>query len=257
MPLIIAGFHRSGTSLLAQLLHSAGLFVGEELLGAKPSNPYGHFEDVEVLRLHRSIMRRHIGDWQWDETHSFYIAPDQWRRMRGIVARRELEHERWGFKEPRVCLLMGAWKYVAPDAKFVIVYRDPGECVRSLEERAGADHFAGEDSYADHMRFFTEPDHGLKLWDTYNRAVVAFARRYAEDCLVIPFQRLTSDFPVVERVNERLGVGLDPVPTSSVFDPAITTSRSSPQLVHSPKVRARVEETWSALEELATVTGGK
>ncbi len=54
--LIIAGFHRSGTSVTAQLLHGAGLFLGYELLEALPSNPYGHFEDREVVELDRQIL---------------------------------------------------------------------------------------------------------------------------------------------------------------------------------------------------------
>ena len=47
--LIVAGFHRSGTSLVCQLLHRAGLFLGYDLLGPAFSNPHGHFEDTEVL----------------------------------------------------------------------------------------------------------------------------------------------------------------------------------------------------------------
>jgi len=38
--LIVAGFHRSGTSLVCQVLHRAGLFLGYDLLGAVFSNPY-------------------------------------------------------------------------------------------------------------------------------------------------------------------------------------------------------------------------
>jgi hypothetical protein len=36
--LIVAGFHRSGTSLVCQLLDRAGLFLGYELVGFEPSN---------------------------------------------------------------------------------------------------------------------------------------------------------------------------------------------------------------------------
>ncbi len=50
--LIIAGFHRSGTSATAQLLRQAGLFIGDELLDANSSNPYGHFEDREIVTLY-------------------------------------------------------------------------------------------------------------------------------------------------------------------------------------------------------------
>jgi len=253
--LIIAGFHRSGTSLLTQLLHAGGLFVGDRLLGAAESNPYGHFEDMEVLQLHRAILRAHGEDWQWDEPTAYHLSPAHWRRMRRFVAKRDVEHAHWGFKDPRVCLFMGAWKYVMPDAKVVVVYRDPGECVRSMESRQAEEMLRGL-NVDRNMRFFTEPDHGLKVWDSYNRALVAFAEMHVDDCLVLPFTSLTSDFPVMDRVNDRLGIGLEPVPTDAVFDAAVTSAREAPQRVHSPAVKARVEETWARLEALAERTAG-
>ncbi len=54
--LIVAGFHRSGTSLTCQLLHHAGLFLGYDLLGPAFSNPHAHFEDIEILNFHRQIL---------------------------------------------------------------------------------------------------------------------------------------------------------------------------------------------------------
>jgi hypothetical protein len=252
--LIVAGFHRSGTSLLTQLLHSAGLFVGDELLGAMPSNPYGHFEDREVLELHRAVLNRHGDDWQWDEPFAFHIGADHWETMRRFVAKRDREHATWGFKDPRVCLFMGAWKYLMPDAKAIIVYRDPGECVRSMESRQSSEYFSGKGDAKRHLRFFTEPDHGLKLWDSHNRALVAYAEAHLDECLVLPFTALTGQYPVVARLNERLGFDLRPVDTGEVFDPDVTSSRVAPQRVIDPAVGRRVDETWAALESLAERT---
>lgn len=66
--LIITGFHRSGTSTTAQLLHRAGLFFGYELLEALPSNPYGHFEDREVVNLHPQILAGDVWAWVGSES---------------------------------------------------------------------------------------------------------------------------------------------------------------------------------------------
>src|SRR3712207_4073700 len=50
--IILAGSHRSGTSLLGRYLMASGVNVGKTLLGPLPSNPYGHFEDLELVQLH-------------------------------------------------------------------------------------------------------------------------------------------------------------------------------------------------------------
>lgn len=255
MQLIIAGFHRSGTSLLTQLLHAAGLFVGDDLLGAGPTNRYGHFEDREVLSLHRAILERHGDDWQWDSPSPFHIGRDHWKRMRSYVLKRELAYPVWGFKDPRVCLFLGAWRHVNPDAKVVMVFRDPGECVRSMEARSARALYDQAGDPRRHRRFFTEPDHGLKIWDTYNRALVAFARRFPEDCLVLPFTAIARGDDVVQQVNDRLGLRLDSARSAGVFDPDATSRREAPQHVFAQETMDRVRQTWRDLERLAEETG--
>nr|WP_246284429.1 sulfotransferase [Nocardioides perillae] len=255
--MIIAGFHRSGTSLLTQLLHAGGLFVGDDLLGAGPTNPYGHFEDREVLSLHRAVLERHGDDWQWDAPFPFRIGRDHWRRMRSFVLKRELRHPVWGFKDPRVCLFIGAWKHVNPDVKVVVVFRDPGECVRSMESRSARALLQQEGNPQRHGRFFSEPDHGLKLWDTYNRALVAFVRSFPEDCLVLPFEAVAGSGDVVERVNDRFGLSLDQARTAGVFDPEVTSQREAPQPVFAPRTEERVLQTWRELQELSETTGAR
>jgi hypothetical protein len=73
--IVIAGFHRSGTSSAAQLLHTAGLFVGDDLVGKMPYNPYGHYEDREVLAIHDQILRDNGFNWQVAESFVPMIQP--------------------------------------------------------------------------------------------------------------------------------------------------------------------------------------
>lgn len=259
MQFIIAGFHRSGTSLFTQLLHRAGLHVGDRLLGAMPSNPYGHFEDREFLELHRSILWEHGTDWQWRSTLPMFISEHHWQAMRALIDAREVRHRAWGFKDPRVCFFLGAWKYLMPDAKALVVYRDPADCVRSLESRQGRAYFAGEGKPSENTRFFRMPDHGLRLWNTYNKAIVSFARANIADCLVIPYSHLTEGAPVISLINNRYNADFKPVETSEVFDFGATHRRNAPQIVLDKSLKEEVERTWRDLEELTklTVTSGE
>lgn len=86
--LIVAGFHRSGTSLVCQLLHRAGLFLGYDLLEAAFSNPHGHFEDTEVLNLHRQILADNGKTWLVSKPFLPVVIEPHWQRMERIIQRR-------------------------------------------------------------------------------------------------------------------------------------------------------------------------
>lgn len=249
--IIVVGFHRSGTSLLAQLLHRSGLFLGDQLLGAMQSNPYGHFEDVEIVKLHSDILRAHGDTWLVDGQRSWHFSEQHWRRMRDHARHRSKHHAIWGFKDPRVCFFLGAWKYLMPNARFVIVYRDPAECVHSLERRHSSDLMGGRGPAAIHREFWRRADRGMRMWCAHNRAVLNFVQGHREDCLVVPFTHLSRGFPVVAEINRRFGTDLLEVPTGAVFDAAATTLRPGPQWVHSAEIAGRASRIWEQFEQLA------
>lgn len=249
--LVVAGFHRSGTSLVTEILSRAGLFVGEDLIGANPSNPYGHFEDREVVRLHDRLLADVGLTWHVERPFTPAVRPERWRQMAQIVDARRARHRRWGFKDPRNCFFLGPWKYLVPEMKVLAVYRDPRECTWSLERRHLRD-LHRESGPADlHRLFWERPDHGLRMWVAHNQALLDYARAHREDTLVLPHTAITDGLPVVEAVNRGLGCDLDPVDNREVFDPSVTRGRPGRQRVCSTGVVTEVLDTWRDLEELA------
>lgn len=254
--LIIAGFHRSGTSATAQLLHWAGLFLGYELLEANPSNPYGHFEDREVVDLHQQILADNERTWLVNEPFIPVVNPACWRKMRQIVERRNTEHRLWGFKDPRVCAFMMLWKYLMPDAKTLLVYRHFSESTISLGKRHSSDLLSGAGNRQIHRRFWVEPDLGLRMWLAHNNALLAFARAYPEDTLVVSLDMIREGFPLVWAIEQRWNLGLEDVPVAEVFDPSAAAKRPGRQPVSDHRLIDKVDETWQALEELGRKTEG-
>ena len=254
--LIIAGFHRSGTSLTAQLLHRAGLFLGDELLDANPSNPYGHFEDRDVVNLHQEIFADNGLTWLVGEPFLPVVRQPRWERMREMIERRNTGHRLWGFKDPRACLFIMLWKYLLPNAKVLLVYRHFTGPARSLANRHSVALFRGEGNRHVHRRFWEEPDLALRMWLAHNNALLAFARAYPEDTLAVSLDMIQDGFPLVWAINRRWDLGLEEVPVGEVFDPVITTGRSGRQAVSDRSLVGRVEETWRALEELGARTEG-
>lgn len=253
--LIVAGFHRSGTSLTAQLLHRAGLFLGQDMLPKHRSNPHGHFEDREVVRFHDQVLKDNGLTWQVDGSKLPVVEEAHRRRLREIINERDAEQKLWGFKDPRVCLFMETWKSLLPDARVLIVYRDFVASTYSLHRRAanGLLYKTGKQHY--HRRLWDEPDLALKMWITHNRLLIDFADAYPEDTLVVSFDMLREEFPLIEALNQYWGLALEEVPFGAVFDSAATAEPSGEQLVSDETLIEETLEVWEGLERLGRRTG--
>jgi hypothetical protein len=252
--LIVAGFHRSGTSATAQLLHRAGLFLGDELLEALPSNPYGHFEDKEVVDIHHNILADNDLTWLVDRPFVPVVDGRRWRQIQDLTERRNTTHRLWGFKDPRACLFLPLWKYLLPNAKVLLVYRHFSGSTYSLARRHSALLLSGTISGFLHRRFWEEPDLALRMWLVHNRALLAFARAHPEDTLAVSMDMIGDGFPLVWAVERRWNFGLGDVPVGEVFDPAATVERPRRQPVSDRRIIGEVESTWRDLEELGART---
>jgi hypothetical protein len=252
--LIVAGFHRSGTSATAQLLHRAGLFLGYELLEALPSNPYGHFEDKEIVDLHHQILADNDLTWLVGEPFLPVVSQRRWQEMQRLIERRNTEYSLWGFKDPRVCLFLMLWKYLLPDAKVLLVYRHFSGSTYSLARRHSALLLSGTISGYLHRRFWEEPDLALRMWLVYNKGLLRFAGAYPEDTLALSVDMIRDGFPVIWAIERRWNLSLKDVPVGEVFNPEATVYGSGRQPVSDRRLIGEVEATWRALEELSAGT---
>ncbi len=248
--IIVAGFHRSGTSSVAQLLHSAGLFVGDDLIGALPYNPYGHYEDREVVRLHDQILADNGLNWQVAQDLVPLIRQARWRSMERFVEQRRTGHRLWGFKDPRVCLFLPAWKHLMPDCKVLITFRPVADSSYSLCRRHATELFTASGPAQVHRRFFEIADLAPRMWLFHNRALIAFARRYPEDVLTISFESLLRGLPLTRLVRRAWGAPLHEVPTFSALDPLATLPRGHRQPLADPSLGVELDAVWNDLTAL-------
>jgi GT2 family glycosyltransferase len=186
---IIAGMHRSGTSLAASLMHALGYGMGPTQLPADRANPRGYFEDVDFLDLNRRMLVAATiaddgghRDWGWTETE---------RLDRAIFSRFEAEAQKlvearralgtaWGWKDPRTSVLLDFWDALVPEARYLFLYRLPWEVADSIQ-RLGAE------------VFLRRPDYAYRIWAAYNRELLAFRRRHPGRSLLVSANALVCD----------------------------------------------------------------
>ena len=137
----ITGMHRSGTSLVARLLHECGVALGpeRELKKRAADNRDGYFENRSFVRLNDAIIAQFGGKWNrppsfppgWEFTPEAEIFLPQAEKLVG-----EFRQNSWGWKDPRTSLTLPFWRRLLPDLKVIVCIRNPVEVSRSLFVRS-------------------------------------------------------------------------------------------------------------------------
>src|SRR5258706_8041773 len=202
MPVSVAGMHRSGTSMVAKLLHLAGLYLGQEedISGPAPDNLDGFWENAKFVKLNDRLLAVAGGGWDcprplprdWEDLEEFFPL-----RVRAELLLAEFSgREPWGWKDPRNSITLPFWERFLPQLPVVVCVRNPLEVVRSLQRR-------------NHLSF----ELGVGLWKTYAESVLQntspetrivthyesfFSNPEAEIRRLLGFLKLPASDPVVE-----------------------------------------------------------
>lgn len=192
---LCTGFHRSGTSLLAQTLHANQMHMGGELMGATFSNPLGHVEDMPVVRLHDKIYQLNGTDWRYHDT-SPLIKPMWLHNYIGtyINERRALSNSLLGVKDPRAIHFLNDWKVAGgKNIKFIFIYRHWTSSCFSLLNRHARHLLNNAHPIArNHVNFsfWTQPSLAFEMWLSANKRILEFVKANKDSCLLLSQEAL-------------------------------------------------------------------
>ncbi|MEM9022457.1 MAG: glycosyltransferase [Bacteroidota bacterium] len=204
-PLIIAGMHRSGTSMITSFLASNGLAPGEELVPEDAQNPRGYFEDVAFVELQRKMLIEGTEgglegwpDWGYREDEKLSTAHWPQHREAAIALLAEKAHAGlWGWKDPRSTLLLDFWRDLEPNARFLLIYRNPWEVKRSIQKLNAP-------------VFNEHPDYAFRIWNFYNQHMLRFYASHPDQCALVCANAFLHDpARLIALLTARFGYGFD------------------------------------------------
>lgn len=226
---IILGSGRSGTSMLAGMLHSAGYYAGDQLLPPTSSNPRGYFEDRVVNDLNEDLLtplspvkpsgrRGRLYPWRLSYGHRWLAAldlnsvvqatPEIAIRMRNVVRQRP-----FCFKDPRFCYTLEAWRPVLGDVAFLCIFREPGRTAASMITDSR------EQIYLEDLRLSRK--RALRVW-THMYQHVLDKHRHNGEWLFVHYDQIL-DRSALPRIEELLETSVD----ASSVDMALKRSPTS------------------------------
>lgn len=153
---IILGMHRSGTSMVAGLLHKSGICMGENFRKALPENSKGFFEEEFFRQLNDTLLKKVgyiVKEWKTDFSG---VKADEETifKINKVINYFNSSFNNWGWKDPRTCLTINIWLDALNNAKLIsktniiIVNRSVKAVSKSLINRGNIiDMYKGEKLY--------------------------------------------------------------------------------------------------------------
>jgi hypothetical protein len=131
--------HRSGTSVITNILSKAGFYLGEEsdLMNGNQWNPDGYFERWSLAIVNDIILYLAGGTWHSPpaEENIFRLRLDP--KIESLLKSYEGQKQAI-IKDPRMCLTLPVWENLLTDnVRFVHIIRKPEAIATSLLRRDG------------------------------------------------------------------------------------------------------------------------
>ena len=176
--IMVAGMHRSGTSVSTRMLNLFGCDLSKLLIPANNSNPKGHWESKNIVYLNEEILA--AAGSSWDDWTNF---DPRWRdsllQSRFLERAQIILKEDFGnshlfvFKDPRICRLLPFWIKAVQDfgaVPFVVLpIRNPLDVAVSLEKRDGIHPWFGHLMWLRNTLDAEQGSRGLRrAWLSYN-----------------------------------------------------------------------------------------
>ncbi len=135
-PILITGCARSGTSMVAGIIHLCGAFGGK-MSGATRNNEKGMFENSKIREqvvkpYLRSLKVDPMGQYPLPDVHGGLAIPSDWReKTEEVMLEDGYKAGPWMYKGAKMALAWPVWHYAFPDAKWIIVRRKTTDIISS------------------------------------------------------------------------------------------------------------------------------
>ena len=188
---IVLGMHRSGTSVVAGILHFNKVSMGTyETFWPRPlpQNPKGFYENYDFRKINDTILQE--SDYNTKQYKTRIPIPEPSNnikeKMIRTVGNYNSKFENWGWKDPRTCLTISNWIDIFEEVdliehvNIIFVSRKSLSVARSLKKRNAIPLLQG-----------------VNLWKAYTERAINFCELSNIPTLYLAFEKILKK-PVTE-----------------------------------------------------------
>jgi|AntAceMinimDraft_10_1070366.scaffolds.fasta_scaffold27521_2 hypothetical protein len=135
--IIIIGMHRSGTSVIGNILNELGVNLGKNVLQGAEDNKGGFFENKKFIRMNNHLLALKNGSWDSPPSEKKINSLKKSEKIKKLI-KKLINSEKdviWGWKEPRTSLLLDLYYPYLKNPYFIYCKRNPLAIANSLKKR--------------------------------------------------------------------------------------------------------------------------
>lgn len=205
---VVLGMHKSGTTLISQILHYSGISMVDGPATGISYDEGNKYERQDVLSLNLDLLGAVDHEiLALARPVPLSLSGQQRQAMRKIIAACETSYANWGFKEPRTTLTYPLWQAELPPHRIIAVYRCPDEIWPRFRWRGL-------------RRRYVNPYRAWQFasrWIEHNQALVEYLRNTAMDYILIDYRRLMSTDDEFQRLERFIGQQLRDMRRKSLY----------------------------------------
>ena len=205
--IIVLGMHKSGTTLVSQMLHASGINMGDfdESVTYDRGNQY---ERESSFRLNLDILEAPDDEvLDLAAPADLHLNTSQREKMQEIIARNQAPGQAWGFKDPRTSLTYPLWAQELPPHKIIVLFRHASQVwprYKWLGKRYYHTNFSRAYSY-------------VQRWQEHNRSILECLQTTKMEYLVLNYGELMTSDREFNRLDHFVGGGLKDLRRPELF----------------------------------------
>ena len=215
---IVLGMHKSGTTLVSQILHQSGISMADAIDEARSYDKGNQWERESTKHINHELLgsaHKYSLNARMPPggvVESFVIA----NKMSELINHYNALLQDWGLKDPRTALVFDQWSHVLPEHAVIAIYRRPEEVWKHYWNSTKG------------KRRLTVLRHCLACWCEYNQAIINVICKRQSKSIVISYSRLMQGQDEFSRLESFVGRSL-----SDERRQALNRSGSSPSMLYS------------------------
>ena len=196
---VVLGMHKSGTTLVSQILHHSGVNMGDNIDGQISYDRGNKYERESSLRLNMDILN--VKDFYILDLKApvpLRLQPAHRERMRAIIKEYNQKYPNWGFKDPRTTLIYPLWAEELPEHKLIAIFRPPEEIWPRFR-------------YNGWRYFYTNPQRAWQFigrWCEHNQKLLSYLQNTSMKFIVLNYKELVTTQAEFKRLQKFMGIPL-------------------------------------------------